>query len=314
MNIVFMGTPEFSVRILKAVHNEYGVNLVVTQPDKQVGRKKVLTPSPVKEKALELGIPVFQPRRIKKDYQAVLDVKPDLIITAAYGQIIPDVILDYPRLGAINVHGSLLPLLRGGAPIQRAIQRMHNTTGITIMYMAQKMDSGDIITQRSIRILPDDSSGTLFDKLSYLGRDLLMDTLPSIIEGTNERRVQDETMVSYAYNLKREEEKLNWDLSCKEIDAHIRAFSPEPGCYSTIDGKRLKILKVAPCPYHDDTSFEKYSNGTIIDIQDSFFGVKVEDGLLKVYQVQLAGKTRQDTKSFMNGAGRQLIQLYKVFE
>jgi len=146
MKIVFMGTPRFSVKILESVHEKYGVDLVVTQPDKLVGRKKVLTFSPVKEKAVELGIRVFQPRKMKEDFQEILDVKPDIIITAAYGQIIPDEVLFFPRLGSINVHGSLLPLLRGGAPIQRSIMRLHNTTGITIMYMATKMDSGDIIS------------------------------------------------------------------------------------------------------------------------------------------------------------------------
>jgi len=136
MNIVFMGTPDFSVKILEAVHNKYGVNLVVTQPDKLVGRKKVLTFSPVKVKALELGIEVFQPVNMKQDYKRIIEVKPDIIITAAYGQMIPNEVIDYPRLGAINVHGSLLPCLRGGAPIQRSIQRLSNTTGVTIMYMA----------------------------------------------------------------------------------------------------------------------------------------------------------------------------------
>ncbi len=184
MNIVFMGTPDFSVRILEAVHNEYGVNLVVTQPDKLVGRKKVLTYSPVKEKALELGIEIFQPVNMKKDYKPIIDIKPDIIITSAYGQMIPNEVIDFPKLGAINVHGSLLPCLRGGAPIQRAIKRLYNTTGVSIMYMAYKMDSGDIISQRSIRIMPNFTSGILFDKLSVLGRDLLMETLPLIINKT----------------------------------------------------------------------------------------------------------------------------------
>lgn len=314
MNIVFMGTPDFSVRILEAVHETYGVTLVVTQPDKPVGRKKIPTPPPVKEKALELGIPVVQPRRIRTEYQAVLDVEPDLIITAAYGQIIPNEILDYPRLGCLNVHGSLLPLLRGGAPIQRAIQRLHNTTGITIMYMAEKMDSGDIISQRSISIQKEDTSGTLFEKLSVLGRDLLLDTLPSIIDGTNERRVQDENMVTYAYNLKREEEQIDWSKTCAEIDAHIRAFTPSPTCYSKIDGNRLKILKVTPCTYPKDTTFDQYENGTILEVKDDYFGVKVEDGIIKVLEVQLAGKKAQDVKTFLQGSGRNLIKHYKTFQ
>ena len=313
MTIVFMGTPDFSVRILEAVHVTYGVDLVVTQPDRKVGRKKIVTPPPVKMKAEELGIPVFQPRRIKTDFAPIVELKPDLIITAAYGQIVPREVLDAPRLGAINVHGSLLPLLRGGAPIQRAIQRRHVTTGVTIMYMAMKMDAGDIITQRSITIQPDETSGTLFEKLSVLGRDLLMDTLPNIFDGTNDRIPQDENLVTYAYNIKREEERIDWNQSCHEIDAHVRAFTPEPTCYTTIDGKSIKILKVEKCEYPRDTTFDQYDNGSIIEIRDDYIGVKVQDGLVKVYQVQLAGKTPQDVRTFLSGAGRGLIKLYKVF-
>ena len=313
MNIVFMGTPDFSVRILEAVHKEYGVCLVVTQPDKEVGRKRVLTPPPVKEKAMELHIPVFQPKRIRSEFQPILDVKPDIIITAAYGQIIPDELLDYPQYGCLNVHGSLLPLLRGGAPIQRAIQRMHNTTGITIMYMAKKMDAGDIISQRSIPILADDTSGTLFEKLSHLGKNLLMDTLPSIFDGSATRRPQDETMVTYAYNIKREEEQIDWSKTCAEIDAHVRAFTPDPTVYSVVDGTRLKILTVRPCEYTAHTAYDDYDTGTIVEIAADWFSVKVADGVIQVFEVQLAGKKPMDVKTFLQGAGRNIIQLYKVF-
>ena len=314
MKIVFMGTPQFSVRILEAVHEKYGVDLVVSQPDKFVGRKKVLTFSPVKEKALELGIDVFQPRNIKQDHQTILDLNPDIIITAAYGQIIPEIVLDCPRLGSINVHGSLLPALRGGAPIQRAIQRLYNTTGITIMYMAMKMDSGDIISQRSIPILPNDTNGTLFEKLSIIGRDLLMDTLPSIFEGTNERHPQVEADVTFAYNIKREEERIDWDLSKEEIDAHIRAFTPSPTCYSTISGKQLKILKVDMCDCTDPDMLENMENGTVFKIVKDGVGVKVKNGAIKIKEVQLAGKTRQDMKTFMNGAGRNLVKVGFIFK
>ena len=314
MNIVFMGTPTFSVRILEAVHEKYGVTLVVTQPDKEVGRKRVLTPSPVKEKAVELGIEVFQPKSIRKDYQPILDVNPDIIITAAYGQIIPNEVLDYPRLGAINVHGSMLPLLRGGAPIQRAIMRLHNITGITIMYMAEKMDSGDIISQRSIPILPTDTSGILFEKLSLLGRDLLMETLPKIFKGMNERRAQEEHLVTYAYNLKREEEKIDWNKSMEEIDAHMRAFTPTPKLYTTIDGIQLKVheLKMHRCD-----GFQKHhihqENGTIVKIFEDAIGVKCSDGVILLTVVQLPGKKAQDVKTFMNGTGRKYIMVDKQF-
>ena len=315
MNVVFMGTPYFSVRILEAVHIEYGVNLVVTQPDKLVGRKKILTFSPVKEKALELGIEVFQPANMKKDYKRILEVKPDIIITAAYGQMIPNEVIDYPRLGSINVHGSLLPLLRGGAPIQRAIKRLYNTTGVSIMYMAYKMDSGDVISQRSIRIMPNFTSGILFEKLSILGRDLLMETLPSIINGTNKRTPQDEHLATYAYNLKREEEKVDWDLSMAEIDAHVRAFSPDPGCYTTIDGKSIKILSVQmfPCE-HFEEAHNSDPNGLIVKVFKDSIGVKCSNGIIKIYAVQLEGKTKQRVKVFLTGAGRNLIAEQKQFK
>ena len=313
MKIIFMGTPNFSVRILKGLHEKYPVSLVVTQPDKRVGRKKVITYSPVKQAAEELGIEVFQPVKIKENYTRILEEKPDLIITAAYGQIIPKVVLDAPRLGALNVHGSLLPLLRGGAPIQRAIKRQHNTTGITIMYMAMKMDSGDIISQRSITIQKDDTSGTLFDKLSYVGSELLLDTLPSIIAGTNSRTPQDEHLVTYAYNLKREEEIIDWEQDVYQIDAHIRAFTPTPSCYTTIDDKQIKIFNITYSLDLNDEDKTK-SNGTIVIIEKDKIGVKVINGIIYIHEVQLSGKKRQDIKTFMNGVGRNLIIIDKVFK
>ena len=315
MKIVFMGTPAFSVPILEAVHQKYGVSLVVTQPDKLVGRKKVLTYSPVKEKAMELKIPLFQPTKIKDDYQSVLAVKPDIIITAAYGQMIPDEILNYPKYGAINVHASWLPLLRGGAPIHRAVQRMHNTIGITIMYMAKKMDSGDIIKQTSIPILPNDTSGTLFEKLSIVGRDLLLDTLPLIFAGTAPRKKQNEFLATYAYNIKREEERIKWNLSVEEIDAHVRAFTPSPTCYTTIDGKNIKVLSVEIFKCDDFLKNHANSeNGTIVKLFENAIGVKGVNGIIKITKVQLAGKKAQDVKTFMNGVGRNLIKVDKVFK
>ncbi len=315
MKIIFMGTPQFSVSILEEVHKKYGVDLVVTQPDKVVGRKKVLSLSPVKEKALELGIEVFQPRRIKTDFEVITSLEPDLIITAAYGQLIPDEVLEAPRLGAINVHGSLLPLLRGGAPIQRAIERRHKETGITIMYMAQKMDSGDIISQRVIPIDDKETSGTLFQKMSHVGTELLLETLPSIFDGTNDRILQDVTKVTYGFNLKREEEKIDWSMTVEDIDAKLRAFTPGPYLYTTIDGKNLKVIQAE---IHHCNGFEKnhkhQENGTIVKIFDNAIGVKASNGVLKILEVQLAGKQRQVVTQFMNGSGRSLIQVNKLFE
>jgi methionyl-tRNA formyltransferase len=313
MKIVFMGTPEFSVPILEKLHQEYGVCLVVTQPDKLVGRKKRLTYSEVKEKALELNIEVFQPTKIKEDYQRIIDVNPDIIITAAYGQIIPQEVLDFPRLGAINVHGSLLPKLRGGAPIQRAIKRMHKTTGITIMYMAMKMDSGDIISQREIPILDTDTSKTLFDKLSILGRDLLLETLPSIIDQTNQRIKQNEEEVTYAYNLKREEEQIDFSQTKEEIDAHLRAFFPSPCLYHIVEGKELKIIEISTGDFLNQ-EMESLENGVVTVLTKKQLGIKVKNGIVYLKKVKLAGKNEQAIHEFINGTGRNLIKPNKVFK
>jgi methionyl-tRNA formyltransferase len=180
MRIVFMGTPDFAVNVLQGLIDNYEVVLVVSQPDKLVGRHKVLTNTPIKELALKYNIPVFQPEKIRVDYNSIIEMKPDLIVTCAYGQIIPKELLDYPKYGCINVHASLLPKYRGGAPIHKAIINGDKTTGVTIMYMDVKMDNGDIISQREIAIHDSDNLESLYDKLSLLGKDLLLEVLPSI--------------------------------------------------------------------------------------------------------------------------------------
>ena len=218
--IVFMGTPAFSAPILRMLQQEgYDVVAVVTQPDRPVGRKKVLTPPPVKAEALALGIPVIQPEKLRgsEELQQIIALNADLIVTAAFGQILPKELLDAPRLGCINVHASLLPAYRGGAPIHQAIIDGQAKTGVTIMYMAEKLDAGDIIAQREIAIEDTDHTGGLFDKLSDVGRELLKDTLPSIIDGTNERTVQDESLVTYAGNISREQELIDWNKDARTL-------------------------------------------------------------------------------------------------
>ena len=187
-----MGTPTFSVPVLEALIENTNVVLVVSQPDREKDRKGNLLPTPVKLLAETHHIPVYQPLKIREEYQKIIDINPDIIITCAYGQIIPEAILNCPKYGCINVHGSLLPKYRGGAPIHHAIINGDKTTGITIMYMDKKMDSGDIIKEREISILDSDNLDSLYEKMSYLGRDLLMETLPSIIAGTNERISQND--------------------------------------------------------------------------------------------------------------------------
>ena len=229
--IVFMGTPAFSAPILRMLVEEgYDVISVVTQPDRPVGRKKVLTPTPVKEEALRLGLPVYQPEKLKnpEELQHVLDLAPDLIITAAFGQILPSAVLEAPKLGAINVHASLLPAYRGGAPIHQAIIDGQTETGVTIMYMVDRLDAGDIISQTVVPIGSKDDTGVMFDKLSVAGKDLLKATLPSIIDGTNERKPQDEEKVTYARNISRDQERIDWTQSAQAIYNQVRGLHPWP--------------------------------------------------------------------------------------
>lgn len=308
MNIVFMGTPEFSVPILTALAERYTIVGIVTQPDKPVGRKRILSASPVKNEALSLGLTLLQPQRIRVDYDAILALNPDLIITAAYGQILPKALLERPRYGAINVHASLLPKLRGGAPVQRAIERGHKTTGITIMKMATKMDAGDIYAQKAIAIEKDETSGTLFPKLSQLGRDLLIEVLPSILSGALTATPQNEDAVTYAYNLKPEEEYLDFNQPGEQLEAKIRAFYPEPSTYTYLGEEKFKIRKAEffNCesffPLHGNKA-----NGEVLKIIDNGIGIKTETGALIATEVQLQGRKAMAARDFMNGIGKAKI-------
>lgn len=301
--IVFMGTASFSLAVLQMLlENQYHVVGVVTQPDRYVGRKKVLTMPDVKVEALKYDIPVIQPVRIKEDYQAILDLQPDLIITAAYGQIIPQALLDAPRLGCVNVHASLLPLYRGGAPVHQSIIDGQKKTGVTIMYMVKKMDAGDIISQKETPILQDDTVGILYDRLSDLGAQLLKETLPSILNGTNQRIPQDESLVTYAPTLSREDERIDWNLSAKQVYNKVRGTNPWPGSYTTYQGKTVKIWagQVHQC----ENAMKHHAhqdNGTIVKIFKDAIGVKVNDGVYLITELQLEGKKRMSVKDYLNG-------------
>ena len=306
MKIVFMGTPEFSVNVLLGLLEKHEVVLVVTQPDKLVGRKQTLEYSPVKKCALEHGLNVFQPKKIKDEYQVVLDAKPDIIITAAFGQFIPNVILEYPEYGCINVHGSLLPKYRGGSPIQTAIINGEKETGITVMYMASKMDSGNIIAQRSIPILDTDDNGTMFNKLSVLGRDLLMEVLPSIFDKTNPSIPQDETKVTYAYNISHEQQFINWNKTSKEIVNLIRGLAPNPTSLTSIDGTIIKVFKAKEVSI--DT---KHTPGEVIKLNKELL-IATADGAVSILELQQSGKNKMDVKSFLNG--QKILALGMVLE
>lgn len=298
--IVFMGTPTFAVPVLKSLIENYNVVLVVSQPDREKDRKGNILMTPTKEVAIENNIPVYQPLKIKEEYQTVLDYKPDIIITCAYGQIIPDIILDYPEYGCINVHGSLLPKLRGGAPIHHAIINGDKETGITIMYMVSKMDAGDIINWRNIKIEENDNLDYIYNKMSVLGSELLIDTLPSIFNKTNSRIKQDESLVTFGFNIRKEEEKIDFNKSSIDIHNRIRGLSSTPGAYAMLDNKRVKI--------YESFITDKVSNkdpGTIIDINKNGMFVATKDNVIKITDLKIEGKKRCKIQDFINGIKKE---------
>ena len=306
--VVFMGTPEYSVPVLKALIDNYNVIGVVTQPDKEVGRGHEVEASPIKKLALENNIKVVQPVKIRNEYDCVLNMNPDIIVTCAYGQIIPKEILEYPKFGCINVHASLLPKYRGGAPIHRAILNGEKETGITIMYMAEGMDDGDIISQEKVVIRDDETVGELHDELSKLGPKLLLETLPSIFDGTNNRIKQDDSQVSLAKIIKKEDEILDFNDLSINIYNKVRGLNPFPGAYSILDNKRVKIYKSR---IESDKSNKE--PGTIIDVLKDGIAVKTQDGKIIIEELKMEGKKKMSSKEFLNGVKKEDL-INKKFE
>lgn len=301
-SIIFMGTPDFSVPILSMLRQEgYDITAVVTQPDRPVGRKRVLTAPPVKVEAERLGIPVIQPEKLigSKELEEIIALEADLIVTAAFGQLLPKELLDAPRLGCINVHASLLPKYRGGAPIHKAIMDGETKTGVTIMYMVEKLDAGDIISQVTVPIKDTDDTGTLFMTLSEAGVSLLQNTLPSILDETNERIVQDESLVTFAKNISREEERIDWTKGGKEIYDKIRGLHPWPVAYSVFREENVKIWWSEKIETTSDAE-----PGTIIEIESDRIIVKTGDKIaIAITDIQPAGKKRMQADVFIRGIG-----------
>lgn len=294
--IVFMGTPEFAVPVLNELIKNYNVVLVVSQPDREKDRKGNLLMTPTKKLAIDYNIDVYQPTKIKEEYEKILKYKPDIIITCAYGQILPNEILNYPKYGCINVHGSLLPKYRGGAPIHHAIINGEKETGITIMYMDSKMDSGDIIYQSKIEIGDNDNLDKIYKEMSFLGARTLLEILPQIFEGTNSRIKQDETLVSFGLNITKEEEKIDFNQSSLRIHNKIRGLSSIPGAYALINDKRIKIYKskLTDIP-------SKNVPGTIVKIDKNGILVSTNDKDIIITDIKLEGKKRCLVKDFING-------------
>ena len=294
--IVFMGTPEFAVPVLNELIKNYNVVLVVSQPDREKDRKGNLLMTPTKKLAIDYNVDVYQPTKIKEEYEKILNYKPDIIITCAYGQILPNEILNYPKYGCINVHGSLLPKYRGGAPIHHAIINGEKETGITIMYMDSKMDSGDIIYQSKIEIGDNDNLDKIYKEMSFLGARTLLEILPQIFEGTNSRIKQDETLVSFGLNITKEEEKIDFNQSSLRIHNKIRGLSSIPGAYALINDKRMKIYesKLTDIP-------SKNVPGTIVKIDKNGILVSTNDKDIIITDIKLEGKKRCLVKEFING-------------
>ena len=310
VRIVFMGTPEFSVPILEALTKKYNVRAVVTQPDKKVGRNGVLTASPVKKFANDNLILVLQPEKIKEEWQDVVSLHPNLIITCAYGQIIPRELLVYPKYGCINVHASLLPKLRGGAPIHHAIIDGYKKTGITIMHMNPRMDEGDIIEEREIEIEDTDTASTLHDKLSTLGTDLLLEVLPSIINGTAKRTPQNNDEATYAKNISKEDEKIDFNKTTKQVYNQIRGLNSWPGAYAIFEGKRMKIWSSRISSYADTFKI----NGQILNIYEDGIGVKASNGEIVITELQIEGKKKMKAIEYLNGLQDKTSIIGKILE
>lgn len=305
MKIIFMGTPNFSAPILQSLINKYEVVLVITQPDKVVGRKKEIVFSPVKKTALENNIEVFQPINIKNDIEYVNSFNADLIVTAAYGQIIPVEILHHPKLKSINVHASLLPKLRGGAPIHKALIEGHEKTGVTVMYMEKKMDSGDILTQKELVIEDTDNTTILFEKLSVIGNDLLLETIEKLVNNELVSIKQNEDEVTFAYTIKHEQQFINWNKTSREIFNFVRGLTLEPGALTNYNNNLIKVKEVKIV--EDDSNNEP---GTIINLNKKIL-IKTTDNAIEITELQLSGKKMMDSKSFLNGS--KLLELNTKF-
>lgn len=299
--IVFLGTPEFAACVLQGlIDNNYNVVAVVSQPDKPVGRKKILTPTPVKEVALKNNINVYQPVSLRKDFEFLKELDVDMLITTAYGQILPQEVLDIAKINNINVHASLLPKLRGGAPIHRSIIEGHDKTGVTIMEMVNKMDAGRMYAKKEYAINNEINTTQLFKELAVVGKDLLLETLPLLLEGKLEGEVQNEEEVTYAFNIKREEERIDFNKTVQEVHNLIRGLSEVPGAYCIFKDKQFKIYQARIF----NVSNNQDEVGTLKIEGKNRLLVKCSDGYLELLSIQLEGKQRMDVKSFLNGMNK----------
>ncbi len=310
MKIVYMGTPEFAVPPLKRIIEEgYEVAAVFTQPDKPKGRSGKPAPSPVKEAALEAGLNICQPEKLRDEENVKLlqDINPDMIVVAAYGQILPESILNIPKYGCINIHASLLPKYRGAAPIERSILDGETVTGVTTMYMAKGLDTGDIIEQVSTEITKADTGAVLRERLSYMGADLIISTMKKLEAGTAERIPQDDSKSNYAKMLSKDMGIIDFSKSAEEIERQIRALNPWPMSFTKIAGKTAKIYQaevldtaVSGSDGNSEGSVN-YAPGEITEVTKKSFTIACGEGALRIKRLQPEGKKEMDAASYLNG-------------
>ena len=301
MRIVFIGTGEIGAPTLRALlKGEHEVAAVVTQPDKPVGREQRIEPPPIKKEIATTAIPVLQPPRIK-DPQAIEEVRrltPDVIVVAAYGQILPREVLEIPRLACLNLHASLLPRWRGAAPIQAAIAAGDSETGITVMYMAEGLDTGDILLQRSVEILPNDTGGSLHDRLAQVAPEALLESLQLVAAANAPRIPQDNAFATYAPKLKREHGQIDWSESAEAIERKVRAYNPWPGAFMKVDGQNLKVFSASVVDLNGEPGEILRSDKDLI--------IATGNGALSLTEVQLEGKRRMIAAKFLRGHGALL--------
>ncbi len=299
LNMVFMGTPDLAATVLQALLEDgYKVSAVVTQPDKPKGRGKALAFSPVKELALKHNIPVLQPERAKDEafVEELRAFKPDIITVAAYGKILPKAILDMPKYGCINVHTSLLPDYKGAAPIQWAVLNGEKETGVTIMYMDEGCDTGDIISAERVAIAADETGGGLHDKLAVLGGELLVRTLPSILDGSCSRTPQEKGVGRYVGMIDKSLGALDFSRPAEELERYIRGLDPWPCAFTKLEGKLLKLWKAQVI---SESATEK--PGTVLEGDKKALRVATGEGILAITELQPEGKRRMRTEEYLNG-------------
>lgn len=299
MRVIFMGTPDFAVPSLEALLTKHEVVLVVTQPDKPKGRGKKMVPTPVKACALEHGIPVLQPEKVKEPefVEQLRSYEPDLIAVTAFGQILSEPILEMPKYGCINVHGSLLPKYRGAAPMQWSIIDGEKVTGITTMYMAKGLDSGDMLLKAEVEITDEDTFATIHDKMAVTGANLLLDTLDQLEAGTLERIPQDHDAATYAPMITKETGHIDWSKNRQDIINLIRGLNPVPAAYTIYEEEVLKIFGAAL----SDVQANSAANGEIVAVVKKGFVVKCGDGCLLITEVQARGGKRMMTDAYLRG-------------